>query len=1136
MLFRGSLSGLARLGSIILLVSGMAVAQSYYGSLRGIVQDQAAASVGQARVTLTNAGTAEVRSTISAGDGEYVFNQVVPGTYIVSVEHPGFKKFERTGIAVATQQQIAVDIKLELGAVTQSVQVTEEVPLVETANASEGQVVDNQKLTELPNLGRNPFMMSKIAQNVVQVGPPAYNRMEDQSGSSMISIAGGPVRGNNYLLDGIPITDANNRAIIIPSLEAVQEVKIQANTYDSEMARTGGGMFNTLLKSGTNDYHGSAYGHIRRTSMDANSFFGNAAGLPIANQPNDTWGASFGGKVWIPKLYNGKNKTFFYLTVEHYDDHQSDSSGFSTPTALEREGNFSASNGVTVKDPTSGLPFGGNIIPAASMSPVGLAIAATYATPTTAPTTYGGTDLTLSSALPCRAVQYVGKLDEDFTSWYRASLSYSRYYSLEPGDTWFNSPSTPSGWRLQRRVDATALNNVFTLGPTTVLTVRYGFNRFPNYDYNSSQGFNIATLGFSPAFAGQIPAALAEFPNIQMSSLYSLGDSGDNSFYVESSDNLSTSVSKYMGKHSVKAGFDYRKLKTAGFSQTYPTGGYGFNGPSYSGVDLGDLLLGYPYTRTADSDSHFNDFANYYGAYIQDDFRLSSKITLNAGLRWEHESGVQEQNNALVVGFNTTTPNVLASQVTGISPVGAVEYAGLNGNPTSVGNPYSSKWGPRAGIAWQVTPKTVVRTGYGIFFAPQFALGAPISTLGYSATTSYTGSTNSAGELVPTLANPFPNGLIAPTGNSLGTAAGLGQGFSLVDPGAKSPMVQQYSFDIQRELPANVALEVAYVGSHSTHLTLGSPNIDINALNPSYFSSLGLTALNATVPNPYAGLITTGTLSQANVKQYFLLKPYSAYGNINLLFSDNNKAVYNSFVFKVQKRMAKGITFLSSLTWSKNMDESSGGPGNSLNPGAQNAPQNPYNMAAEYSLSNVDVPLRWATSFTYELPFGKGKQYMNSSKALDYLVGGWALNGVGVYESGFPLQIYQNNLNSGYGFGVQRPNATGTSPSTSGSVESRLNDYISASAFSAAPAGTFGDVARTIPLRGPTMANWDASLFKSFAVTEKVKGQFRLEALNAFNTPLFASPNTNFSSSTFGHITSQSNFARQLELAMRFQF
>ncbi|SPE28307.1 TonB-dependent receptor (fragment) [Candidatus Sulfopaludibacter sp. SbA3] len=296
-----------------------------------------------AKVSLINQGTNEQRSALTESAGEFVFSELIPGTYTLTAEAPGFKKFEQKGVIVGTQQQVSLDLKLQIGQVTESIEVTEMVSLVEASNASQGQVIDNQKLTDLPNLGRNPFMMSKLAQNVVPVGNPAYNRMEDQSGSSQISIAGGPVRGNNYLVDGVPITDATNRAIIIPSLEAVQEVKIQANTYDAEMARTGGGMFNTLMKSGTNTYHGSLYGHLRRTSWDANSFFNNAAGVPITDQPNTTWGASFGGAVKIPKLYDGKNKTFFYLAFEHYDDTQSASSVFATPTAAEKSGDFSQS-------------------------------------------------------------------------------------------------------------------------------------------------------------------------------------------------------------------------------------------------------------------------------------------------------------------------------------------------------------------------------------------------------------------------------------------------------------------------------------------------------------------------------------------------------------------------------------------------------------------------------------------------------------------------------------------------------------------------------------------------------------------------------------------------------------------------
>jgi hypothetical protein len=1125
---------IAPLAALLALTSLGVWAQSTQGGVHGAVTDASGAAVANAKVSLTNEGTGEVRSATTNSAGFYDFSNVVPASYTVQAETPSFKKFERKNVLVGTQEFVAVDIRLEVGNVTESVLVTEQMPLVESSNASQGQVLDNQKLVELPNLGRNPFMMSRLAQNVVQVGPPAYNRMEDQSGSSMISIAGGPVRGNNYLLDGIPITDANNRAIIIPTLEAVQEVKIQSNTYDAEMARTGGGMFNTLMKSGTNDYHGSLYGHLRSTSWDANAFFSNAAGIPITNQPNKTWGASFGGRVSIPKVYDGKNKTFFFLGFEHYDDASSDSANFALPTLAERTGNFA---GQAIIDPTTGQPFAGGQIGASRLNPVGAAIANLYPTPTSTPSSFGGTDYAVASSIKARAVQYTGKLDEDFTSWWRASLSYLRYYSLEPGDTWFNSVATQSGWRLLRRVDATQLNNLFTINPTTVLAIRYGFNRFPNFDYNSSQGFNVSQLGFSSNWASIANGPAAEFPAINMTTFSSLGDSGDWDYYDEASHNFSASVDKFIGRHSIKAGFDYRLLATAGSGINCPTGCYTFNtnsslSNSNTGLDLADLLLGLPYDRQADTSSKLTDYIHYYAGFIQDNFRVNSKLTVNFGLRMEHESGVEEAHNGLLVNFDESATNVLASQVPGLNLKGAVQYAGVGGAPTHVGNYQGIKWGPRGGVAYQLNSKTVLRGGYGIFWAPQLYLGGPFGTIGYANTTEYTGKSTT-----DVLTNPFPTGLTAPAGNTLGASAGIGSTFNLVDPNTKAPMIQQYSADVQRELGGGIALELGYVASHSTHLTLGNPYININALNPSNLSQGGA-ALDAQVANPFYGVLTSGTLSGKTVSAFRLLLPYAAYTNINYIFGDQNHASYNSFVVKAQKRLSYGLTFLSTLTVSKNMDESSGGVGSSLNSGAANAPQNPYNTAAEYSLSNVDTPVRLATAITYELPVGKGKKFLgNASKLADLAIGGWAINAVSVYQTGFPLQISQNDANSAYGYGTQRPNETSVSPGTSGSVESRLYDYINKGAFSLAPEATFGNTPRTLgSIRGPGQKNWDMSIFKNFSVTERLKAQFRAEALNAFNSPLFHSPNTNFSSATFGQITSQDNFARQLQLAIRVTF
>lgn len=1124
-------------------------AQSYQGGVRGVVHDPGGAVIADAKVMLVNQSTNGSRATLSNPQGEYAFTAIDPATYALVVEAPGFKKFEQKGVVVGTQQFLTLDATMEVGAVSESIQVNEEVPLIETANASQGQVLDRQQLTDLPNLGRNPFMMSKLAQNVTPVGDPHYNRMEDQSGSSQITIAGGPVRGNNYLVDGIPITDAANRAIIIPTLEAVQEVKVQSNTYDAEMARTGGGMFNTYLKSGSNEYHGSLFGSLRQTSWAANNFFNNAAGIPLPKQPNRTYGASFGGHVVVPKLYNGRNRTFFWLAWEGYSDTQSNSSQFTAPTALERIGDFSqsktASGGLNlIYDPTTTScagsactrqVFPGNVIPANRLNPVGLAIAATYVQPQTTSAFYGAPNLTQAALLPARAAQKTAKFDHEVTKFWRASFSYMRYFSLEPGNTWFATVSSPDQWRLLRNVDATAFNNVFTVSPTTVVTVRYGFNRFPNYGYQVSQGFDLATLGFSPAYVAAVPSPT--FPNISMVSQYSLG-TNNNFYYVHHSKNFSASMAKYKGIHNLKAGFDYRRIHDDGNDFANSAGQFSFNGVftrstpltavSGTGADLADMLIGAPASGSGYVPTKLYEFADYYGAYFQDDIRLTKSLTINAGLRWERELGLQEAHNNMVVGFDTAATNPLASNVTGITPKGVIEFAGVNGNPIHVGNPNLNKLAPRIGVAWQMNAKTTIRGGYGLYWAPQFAIGTPYNPPGYTASTTYVASNDGNATPANSLSNPFPNGLAQPTGNSLAGLSGIGQSLTLIDPNARSPRVHQFSIDVQRQLPFGVAMEVGYVGSRSNHLTQATANININALDPGLLS-MGA-SLTQSVANPFAGHGGAGVIAAASVSQTQLLLPFPTFSTINLQFSDQSHARYDSMVAKAQKRMSMGITFLTTLTWSRNYDASTGGAGNFLN-GGNAGPQNPYDMGSEYGLANVDSPLRWSSAFTYELPFGK------SGRVMKMVAGGWSINAVSVYQSGFPLQITQStNNNSPFGYASQRPNATGVDAGTDGSLEQRLTSYISPAAFSTAARGTFGNVARTLGMRGPGQANWDLSVFKAFAVREKFKGQFRAEALNAFNTPMFAAPNVSFGSSAFGRITSQVNFSRMMQLGVRMFF
>lgn len=1128
-------------------------AQSFYSGIRGAILDQKGSTIPNARVSLTDELNGVVRLTTTGADGSYVFNQVIPSTYSVSAEISGFKKSQQKNIVIATQEQKILDFALEIGDTSQTINVTGEAPLIETAAASQGQVLTDQQLTELPNIGRNPFITSKLAQNVIQVGNPVMNRMQDQSSTGLISIAGGLVWQNNFFMDGIPIGDWQGRPIVIPSIEAVSEVKIQANTYDAEMGRTGGGVFNTILKSGTNNLHGTAYGAIRRTDMNANLFFNNAAGLPRGNSPNDNWAANLGGPIFVPKVYNGKNRAFFFLALEGYNNTEAASLRSYVPTALERLGDFSQTRtpggaqqviydpSTTVRNPDgtyTRTPFPNNIIPSTNL--VGRNLANYYPLPTSTAAYYGDLNKTASGAAASRGRQYVGKVDVQLFNWWRATLSYLRYNSVEPGANYFGGPASPDQWALARNVDTTAVNNLFTLTPTTVLAVRYGFNRFPNVFYTTSeiQGFDPATLGLPASLVSQMMGRA--FPTISPSTASGLANS-NHSWNTFVNNSVSAMISQSRGKHSLKAGFDFRRLLVSGYGYGDMAGSFAFNGvftqssptnpTSGTGADIADMLLGYPSSGSAGLAIKLTDSTRYYSFYIQDDFRVTNRLTLNLGLRWERETGIQEQENRLYVNFDKQAINPLAANVTGIEPKGVIQFAGSGANPTTVGNPNLNKLGPRIGVAFRIDDKTVIRGGYGLIWAPQSVIGSPLAPAGYAASTPYIATTDVFATSAGSLSNPFPNGLIQPLGKSQGSLTGIGQGVSIFSPAAKSPRIQQYSVDLQRELPGGIAIAVGYLGTRGTRLAM---DVNQNVLDPSYFSRGS--ALNLPVPNPYYGKGGTGVIGTEKVGQYQLLLPFSAFGPVNFASTDLNSSRYDSLVVKGQKHLSRGFTFLSTLTIAKSYDRASSG--NVLMSGPSGV-QNPFDLGAERSLSSFNAPFVWANSFSYELPVGKGKAFMNGNQVLDYFLGGWQINGVGVYRSGFPLAIAQaQNFNGVFGYAGQRPNATGVSPVTDGSLTERLNNYINPAAFSQAPQFTFGNVSRLISMRGPGQANWDMSLFKTVTIREVFRAQFRAEALNAFNTPLFNGPNTayNPASSSFGKITSQGNQARALQLCLRFFF
>jgi hypothetical protein len=1116
---------------LALLVTTQASAQSYQGVLRGSLHDGTGNVLPSVTMTLMNVATNVSRTTVTNASGEYFFEKIDPGTYKISATLTGFKKLDRSGILVETQQQITLDLTMELGNVAETVVITDDVPLMETSTASTGTVISKQLLDDLPNSGRNPFAISAITPTVIPIGNPTFNRQQDQTGSSAISLGGGPVRGNNYIIDGVPITDLRNRAVIIPTIEAVQDVKVQVNTYDAEAGRTGGGFFNTAARSGSNDLHGSLFGFKRPSSLQANNFFNNRRGIAKPDAPYNLYGGSVGGAVRIPWLYNGKDKTFFWAAFEGYRMSTFLSETFTLPTDLERAGDFSQTPGLILKDPLTGLQFPGNVIPANRFDPVGAKLVTFFPKP-------NGTgflnNTSVTSTLKDRADQHTFKLDHSLTENWKMSGFYAHYGSREPEADYYGNIANPNGYLLFRNVHALAFNNIISLSPTMVLSLRYGYNTFADNTTTISSTFDPALLGFANSFLKDIN--FKKFPRVNIvgnaygpsNAAFGSAAPSDQVYY---SHNFLGSVSKLIGKHSVKFGADYRRLATDFTEYGQASGSFNFN-TNETGNAIANILLGrFDFTRqnTAQIATPLAAYLDYGAFYVQDDFRLTSKLTINAGLRYEIETGLKERENHFTVGFDPTVASPL--KVPGLDLKGGLLYAGAGGAPTAQTDTFH-KFAPRVGFAYSLNDKTTIRGGYGIFYAPpifNFTI-AGLGALGFSAI-----STVSPGA---TLSNPFPNGLNKPIGNSLGLLTHVGDVIHFVDQKRKPAYVQQFSLDVQRELPMGITASVAYIGSKGTKLQIGGINDATFNINQLSADKLGDPNLLTSVPNPFFGIITTGALSAATIQKRQLLRPFPQFTDIFVHGASAGKSFYNSFTVKAQKRLTKGMSFLTSYTYSE-MKDNIIGQGNYY-AGTSGFATNIYNLEPEYGLASIDLTHRFLVSGSYELPFGKGKSFLSGGGVMDRLVGGWQVNFIGMVQSGYPLSITQSSNNTNAYSSGQRPNlVAGQALLAENALQRALSPnasdggYFNAAAFTNAAASTFGTLTRTLDVRGPGQKNWDIGVTKDTTIYESFKAQFRVEAINAFNTPVFRAPNTTFGSSSFGKITAQANFARVVQLSVR---
>jgi hypothetical protein len=760
-----------------------------------------------------------------------------------------------------------------------------------------------------------------------------------------------------------------------------------------------------------------------------------------------------------------------------------------------------------------------------------------------------------------KAQQTSIKLDHNFNGSVALSGLYLWQGSSEPDANYFpDARYAASSYQLDRKVHVLVLNNTYIVNPSTVATFRFGMNTFDD-DYSLPFPFDMREVpGINSTFANSLP--VQKFPSLTLNGYAGTGYTGqsDSHYY---SWGLNGSVTKLAGAHSFKIGADYRIIGVDSLSYGQSAGSYTFNGrftgsnannPGNTGNSIADLLLGYPFSGSLTLNSPFDNYLNYYGGFIQDDWRVTDRLTFNYGVRFEHETGLREANNQLAVDFARTQASPLnvtipADPVAGTPArqvMGGLVFAGQNGANDYVGKPPAVKISPRVGMAYSLSDKTVLRGGYGIFWAP-WQSGVQ-SAPGYAQT-----STLQQDVLVPitSINNPFPGGLAPISGNALGLLTGVSSSVTFVDPERDAPRVHQYSVDMQRQLPGDMSVGFTYMGATGRHLTWGGTStgaVNINQVDPKYLP-LG-SALTALVPNPFFGNPDAGAFGpRTTLPRNQLLRPYPQFGDVNMIFSTLGRSQYHAGVISVNKRATGWWGGRISYTYSR-LDDNQFGQGNyySNAPGILNnytaVPWSEYfDPDAEYGRSRLDSPHKVVASPIIRLPFGEGRRWLTSGIG-NALAGGWTVSFVIQMQSGFPLGVSQNVNNTNLLGAGQRPNVVpGVDQGVPGSITDRLkanpndNLYLNPEAFTQAPAGTFGNAPRLLDVYSPWRNSTDMAVNKDFGIGGSRVATLRVEVINVFDNPWYAAlQSTAAGNQNFGRVTAQANYSRTVQFTGRFSF
>lgn len=1142
--------------AVLILSVASASAQEARGTIVGRVTDASGSLMPGADVKATNVATGVVAGAKTNESGNYALPYLVPGIYVVTAENAGFKKFIRDNVQVRVNDTVELNIPMAVGDVAEQVEVRAETPLLSTAEASLGQVVDERRVLELPLFSGNAMEFTLLAPGTVNGTDMRLRKAPFNNAPSQFSTDGSGLFNNEFTIDGATNTfsdSANVRVAFSPPQASIGEFKVQTSAFDASVGHTMGSLVNVSTKGGTNTVHGSAWWWLRHSELDTPTIFQNRSGQKLAVYQDNRYGLAGGGPVFIPKVYSGKNKTFWHFTWEanKFGDPNVGASTSTVPRAAWRNGdlsdllrlgtNYQIYDPATIQPAANGLfsrqPFPNNIIPANRIDPVAKKILALYPLPNI---TTGLPDGRNNYFLSGKAIENywttIGRVDHAFSEKDRMFVRFHRDFWQEDKNRSFGD--NVNGIILNRINRGLSFDEVHMFSASLVLNFRYGLSQQEFPEHRVSEGL-LPTLGFAAATANLFPSN-GPLPNIVASPLTTLSGS-------ESGDGAASSLSHTFvghftwmkGNHNVRFGPDYRIYRV--FSDRHSAAsapnltfdsvwGRGPNNNSTAppvGAELVSLLLGIPGGNAARIGS-FAQQDQYLGLYIHDDYKLSRKLTVNLGLRVEYETPVTERFDRSATWFlgdqvNPISARAIANYARSPIPELAVADFKVNGgltfaggsNPRALWNGQGPAWMPRIGFAYQATPKTVARIGYGLFYGSIGSFKTGSNLAGFSRTTPIEATSDNGLTFKTTLSNPLPNGLLEPLGAKGGLETNLGQAITYFAKDRKLPYAQRWSIGIQRELPQSFMLEASYVGNRGTRLPVDR---NINATPAKYLSTsptrdvATINYLGAQFPNPFFGLnpaYTSSTISRAD-----LLRPYPQFGNIT--YRDHvGYSWYHSLQSRLDKRLAKGFTLQMSYTWSKAMEASS-----FLN--AQDSM--PYE-----SLADIDRAHRITGSGIWELPFGKGRKFgTNMPKMLEFFAGGWQMSGAWQRQSGQPIGWGQI-LFKGDSSQIVLP-----------SDQRNADRWFNTDVFNRNSTDVLGSNIRTFPLRFSNIRldsqrRWDFSLNKTFQVTEKTKVRFRADTFNALNEPVLRGPQANPTASDFGRITAQEP-PRSFQFSLNFQF